>query len=1469
LKFANIRQGVLALACIVPLCLVSAFGQTVTVSPTALSFGNQVLGTSSPVKKVTLKNGQTTAITIGSIISSLADFTRSSSCPTTLAAGSNCTISVSFTPAALGLRTATLTITDSGSNSPQTVALSGTGVAAVTATPSSLSFGNQAVGLKSPAATVTVTNNQAKNLSISSITTNLPDYTISTTCPLKPKTLSGGASCTISVFFTPAASGTRAATLTISDNASVSPTVSLTGTGASGALLSIAVTPANPSFALGTTQQLKATGTYSDGSTQDLTNTVTWDTTDHTIAMVNAQGLATSVAAGSTTVTAASGSIRGTTTLTVTPATLVSIAVTPAIPSDPLGTTQQFTATGTFTDGSTQNITKTVQWSSDTTTVATISNATNSQGLATTVGTGLTKISAASGSITANTTLTVTAAALVSIAVTPAIPSIALGTTQQFTATGTYTDSSTQDLTSTATWASDATSTATINKTGLATSTGTGTATISATSGTTTGSTVLTVTAAALVSIAINPQSTSVPLGKTQQFTATGTYTDGTTQDLTQSGHWSSTAATVATISNASGSNGLASTLATGSTTIGITSGTVNSSATLTVTPAVLVAISISPLSPTIPLGMTQQFTATGTYTDSSTRDVSSLVTWSSSAAQVAIISNDSGTDGLATSAGLGTANITASFGSVTASTSITVGAAAIASITVTPAATSVPLGSSRQFAATAKFTDGSTQDVTQTATWASSVPAVATINSTGMAATFSTGSTMISALSGSVTGSTTLTVDAAAPMSLTIAPFNPTAYVGSAQQFIATLTYSDGTSQDATNSVTWSSSNPTVATVSISGLATTLAGGSTTIQATANSLSASTTLSVSVPSVTVTPGSVSLLFGGTQQFAANISGISNQNVTWTMTGVGTLSSTGLYSAPGLCNTTVQTATVTATSVASPNSSGAAAVTINASTCAPIAVSLYPPAATIAGGGNLTFSSTVTNDGSSAGVTWSMSGALGSLINQTQTSATLNAANVTLTTNGTLTATSVADPMKSASVTVTVSPSSQCGPPNYACSRSDSITTQLPPAPNVGGLTGTNTIVIPSDFNNRIVRVTDGGFANNKSISSTKSGGDGDNMWNTDSTLLSVVQEGGIFFLGFNPATMQITNADQAGSHAVFTGGFGWGFSRVSNNVGYHVEGTRLVRYTFAINNGVPNPAVFTSSVIFNATSCPGITNGRPVSGSHLAVGANDAMFAYSFSLTGGQGTAIYAVAYKPGSGCSWLNTQTGQVQGDWGATGQIGGSSFASFTLHDTGMDLSGTNFKMSMASCLSGSCTGTNSNIYEWQIGTINPYLACLSPGTLHCSGHAAVGYNHDIQMDNPSLLRRLDSDPTQYNVIFRFPQVLVENHLSWNNALPDDSNAPIHSSAQLNAIWTMAWRNEIFLIFQDGTFRRFAHNFISGQSQDFEAQYAIGTVSQDGRFFSFASDWLGTLGSTSGALSCTVGADCRSDVFVVELK
>ena len=172
-------------------------------------------------------------------------------------------------------------------------------------------------------------------------------------------------------------------------------------------LVSMAVTPANGSIGTGGTQQYVATGTYSDGSTQNLTSTVTWSSTNTGVATITSGGLATGVATGSSTITATSGSISGSTGLTVTAATLATIAVTPANTSIISGGTQQYVATGTYSDGSTQNLTSTAAWSSTNTGVATIA----SGGLATGVGTGGTTITATSGSIHGNTSLTVTAGA--------------------------------------------------------------------------------------------------------------------------------------------------------------------------------------------------------------------------------------------------------------------------------------------------------------------------------------------------------------------------------------------------------------------------------------------------------------------------------------------------------------------------------------------------------------------------------------------------------------------------------------------------------------------------------------------------------------------------------------------------------------------------------------------------------------------------------------------------------------------------------------------------------------------------------------------------------------------------------------------------------------------------------------------------------------------------------------------------
>jgi len=433
--------------------------------------------------------------------------------------------------------------------------------------------------------------------------------------------------------------------------------------GTQATLSSIAVTPANPSAAAGTTVQFKATGTYSDNSVKDITTSVTW-TSSTTAATITSAGLATAVTAGqSPTITATSGSVAGSTTLTVTAATLNSIAVTPANPSAAAGTTVQFKATGTYSDNSVKDITTSVTWTSSTT-AATIT----AGGLATAVTAGQAPtISAKLGSITGSTTLTVTAAALTSIAVTPSAPSLLPGAAGQFKATGTYTDNSVKDITTSVTWASSNTAAATITAGGLATAVTAGqVTTISAKSGAIVGSTTLTVTAATLNSIAVTPANPSAAAGTTVQFKATGTYSDNSVKDITTSVTWSSST-TAATIT----AGGLATAVTAGqSPTISAKSGSITGSTTLTVTAATLNSIAVTPANSSAATGTTVQFKATGTYSDNSAKDITASVTWSSSNLTAATINSA----GLATAGTAGqSTTISAKSGSVSGSTSLSV----------------------------------------------------------------------------------------------------------------------------------------------------------------------------------------------------------------------------------------------------------------------------------------------------------------------------------------------------------------------------------------------------------------------------------------------------------------------------------------------------------------------------------------------------------------------------------------------------------------------------------------------------------------------------------------------------------------------------------------------------------------------------------------------------------------------------
>jgi trimeric autotransporter adhesin len=382
--------------------------------------------------------------------------------------------------------------------------------------------------------------------------------------------------------------------------------------------------------------------------------------------------------------------------------------------------------------------------------------------------------------------------ALASITVTPVAASVPSGGTDQFTATGNLTDNSTVDLTGVAGWASSATSVATIGPTsGLATGVAPGQATVSATYEGVTGSTALTVSPAVLESLAVTSAGPMVEIGNTDQFTAIGTYSDNSTQDLTSAVNWTSGASSVASISNGSGSQGLATAAAKGSSTISAALNGITGNTTLSVTPT-LESLAITPGGASLPKGETEQFTATGTFADNSTENLTQYATWASANTTTATFSNAPGSNGVGLALATGTSSISATLWGVTGSTSLTVSPAALQSIWVTSASPSILEGTSDQLTATGDYSDGSTQNLTKVVSWSSAKPSVATLSSAGLADGITPGASSISATYQGLTGSTSLAVD---PPPVTLTNVDPIVTRHKVKEIV--LTFSSGLDPD------------------------------------------------------------------------------------------------------------------------------------------------------------------------------------------------------------------------------------------------------------------------------------------------------------------------------------------------------------------------------------------------------------------------------------------------------------------------------------------------------------------------------------------------------------------------------------------------------------------------------------------------------------------------------------------------
>ena len=322
------------------------------------------------------------------------------------------------------------------------------------------------------------------------------------------------------------------------------------------------------SVAAGYTTRFYAMATLSDFSTLDISEQVTWHSSNpevlHVSNVHDDEGIATALSVGMANVTIEYESLTANTAINVTDAELTGINITPRLPAIAVDTQVQFSATGQFSDGSARDITQQALWASSDDNIAAIELQNAETVHVTGLDTGSVQISSSYLNVVGSTTLSVIPAQLERLEIQPSPLQLAAGLQAQLTVTGHYDNSSTQDLTHQVQWQSNNTDIASVGllgvDTGLIHTHAKGLATISAThipSGIEQHIS-LTVTDAVLDSIEISSEASELSNNTTLQFMATGLFSDNSRRDITSEVTWLSSHDALAVISNAPHSKGLA-----------------------------------------------------------------------------------------------------------------------------------------------------------------------------------------------------------------------------------------------------------------------------------------------------------------------------------------------------------------------------------------------------------------------------------------------------------------------------------------------------------------------------------------------------------------------------------------------------------------------------------------------------------------------------------------------------------------------------------------------------------------------------------------------------------------------------------------------------------------------------------------------------------------------------------------------
>lgn len=602
----------------------------------------------------------------------------------------------------------------------------------------------------------------------------------------------------------------------------------------------IRVDPDNAEILIGTTQQYLASAIYNDGTESDITRDVTWTLNDSAIAHISSTGLATGVAAGAVIVNATftSGitSFSDTASLTVQalPVTVTELVIAPETAEVLIDGTVAFTAIAKLSDNTEQDVTNNVAWVSGQPNIAQIDSA----GIATGIAEGEAAIKAqltyGDGETIKDSVSLAVKAPLVtvdSISIAPDSADVLVGESTRYTATALLSDSSELDVSRDVTWTVADAGIASVNMSGLATGLAMGSTSINAALATANGPVSdaaninVTEPPPVLVRVDVFPPTVSMPLGTTQDFRAVAVFDDDSTENVTFDGTWSlSKQPPILERYEPANSFGLgalddfgtALAINVGNDTLSFDYEGFTGTSTVEVSEPLLESITISPRTVTTAVGIDIQFTASGSYDNGTSRDITDSVTWSSSDTAIASISNTSPTRGMATTLTLGVTNISATQGGVTDSTTLTVNSDPLTRIDIIPAAATLPVDGRLQYLAQAVYASGLTEDVTDQSTWTVGEGSIATIDSSGSLTAIAEGNTAVSASFNDVSGSGQLTVSGTLTLlGLTIEPASTSVLEFQTIQYQAFGQYNDGSSRNITTEVTWSSDDTTVFAIS------------------------------------------------------------------------------------------------------------------------------------------------------------------------------------------------------------------------------------------------------------------------------------------------------------------------------------------------------------------------------------------------------------------------------------------------------------------------------------------------------------------------------------------------------------------------------------------------------------------------------------------------------------------------------